>query len=330
MKQIWVLSFIILISTSCGGAGRSNLSPIETDIPLPTATQAEEILITETVMVEPTEVLATETEPAPPTTIPQATAPEETPTQIAPAQPAAIIARTEDGPNSFYMVGGSQNGHWLSGEDMAAFLAANQAYNLYSAFGFEGEQQAESLVFEPICDDHFVSFNPLTNPQSVVGVTGDWPVLPRTPQTLPTDTEVYLKAVADWLIEQAPSQPIVVIDKIWRVDIEGDGTDEVFISATRFAEPSGHNVEPRDYSVVLMRTVIGNEVVTVELVGDYYAEVVENQFPLTYSLDFIGDLNADGRLEVVVGVSRWEGSGAIVFEINRAEVQKIFSVGCSL
>jgi hypothetical protein len=150
------------------------------------------------------------------------------------------------------------------------------------------------------------------------------------PQEIPTNNEIYLQALAAWLVEQAPSQPIPVIKKIWRVDVEGNGTDEVFINATRFAESTGHNVEPRDYSVVLMRTVIGSDVVTVKLVGDYYSEAITNRFPLTYTLEFIGDLNADGQMEVVVSVSRWEGTGVMVFEIDGEEVQLVLSVMCSL
>ena len=34
---------------------------------------------------------------------------------------------------------------------------------------------------------------------------------------------------------------------------------------------------------------------------DYYSEVGFNHFPLRYDLEFIGDLNGDGKMEVIVG-----------------------------
>ena len=77
-----------------------------------------------------------------------------------------------------------------------------------------------------------------------------------------------------------------------------------------------------------MRTVVGSEVATVELVGDYYSEEVVNYFPLTYNLEFIGDLNGDDRMEVVIGVSRWEGIGVMVFEINGTEANLVLSAMC--
>ena len=75
-----------------------------------------------------------------------------------------------------------------------------------------------------------------------------------------------------------------------------------------------------------MRKVIGDSVVTVPVVGDYYSEAATNRFPSHYSLAFVGDLNGDGRLEVMVGISRWEGSGATIFQCAGYARTKFFGL----
>ena len=79
-----------------------------------------------------------------------------------------------------------------------------------------------------------------------------------------------------------------------------------------------------------MRKVVGNSVVTVPIVVDYYYQEVEVQFPRTYAPIFPADLNNDGVLEILVGIERWEGSGVIVFEVDRTNVGKVFEVICGL
>jgi hypothetical protein len=230
----------------------------------------------------------------------------------------------------FYLVGGSQNGSWIGAGDVASNISGDIDVQYLRPHESDGRITGREVVYEQICDQYYVNFEPFSTSESAVGITGDWSALPRTPIEISPENEIYLTALAGWLVEQAPSQPIVNINRIWRVDLEGNGTEEVILNATRFAEPSGHDVEPRDYSVVLLRTVSGSGVSTIKLVGDYYSEAAQNQFPWTYTLEFIGDLNGDGRMEVVVGASRWEGSGVLVFDIDGENVQLIFSVGCFL
>ncbi len=119
-----------------------------------------------------------------------------------------------------------------------------------------------------------------------VGVTGTWDVTPRVAQEIPTDHATYVEAIESWLVGQNISEPVVEISQILRVDIEGDGTEEVLISASHFVEATGHSVEYGDYSLVIMRKVVGNSVVTVPIVADYYYQEVEVQFPYTYAANF--------------------------------------------
>ena len=142
------------------------------------------------------------------------------------SQPAAIIARVEGGPDSFLLVGGSQSGSWVSAADMEGVLAGGgENYQLYTPFDFQSWVIGQELNFARTCNQHFITIDPPFTSKSAVGVSSDWDVQPRTPVELSIDLEVYLQAITAWQIEQAPSQPIPVINKIWKVDMEGNGTD---------------------------------------------------------------------------------------------------------
>jgi hypothetical protein len=319
LKQIGIV-FLILAAAGCSAPITPTTAPAEiSNLVEQPPTMTPEIAIISTSTPFPTD---------PFTPTPTLTPTPET-AQPMLSQSAAIIARVEGGPVSFLLVGGSQNGSWVSAGEIAGDLAAGSNFKLYTPFGSQGWVTGQELNVARTCYQHFITIDPAFPNQSAVGISAGWDVLPRAPMELSTDLEVYLKEITGWPIEQAPSMPIPLIDRIWKVDLEGDGTDEVFINGTRYAEPTGHNVGPRDYSVVLMRKVIGSEVVTVELVSAYYTEEIINEFPLTYTLEFIGDLNGDGRMEVMLGVSRWEGTGVMVFEIDGAQANLVLSALCT-
>ncbi len=139
-------------------------------------------------------------------------------------------------------------------------------------------------------------------------------------EELSSENVFYQQVVLDWLKSEGVSAPESGLLTIFRVDLEGDGVDEIFINAVHLDE-SQHTTKTGDYSIVLMRKVAGNDAVTVPVVADVYrSQEAQVTFPRTYSTTNFIDLNQDGVLEIVVGIEKWEGDGAVVYQVNGQEV----------
>ena len=240
---------------------------------------------------------------------------------------SAIVARMASGP--FYLLGGTREGAWFSPEMVISTLA-DETYQVFTIDGSTDSTSGAEPVFEEFCRSYRIDMDSNPSGGPAIGTTGNWDVIPRLGQDLPTDNSTYIDELTGWLTGKGFQNPVVNISQILRVDLEGDGVDEVLISASHFAETTYHSVEPGDYSLVLMRKVVGDSVETVPILADYYYQEVATQFPLVYTGVFTADLNGDGTLEVLVEAERWEGSGLIAFEIDETTVQQVSEVLCGL
>ncbi len=102
------------------------------------------------------------------------------------------------------------------------------------------------------------------------------------------------------------------MDSIDRIDLEGDGVDEAVVTANRQAtwpEPSAG-----DFSIVLLRKVIDDQVQTAILYSSYQVDEPEQYFWVRGRLVGFGDFNGDAKLEIIVASEYYEGAGLEVFE----------------
>jgi len=229
----------------------------------------------------------------------------------------------------FILLGGVSRETWLTPEVSIARFAGEVTYSLHSMTQeYKYFVWGKAPEFSPTCKTYSIPTDAALDEPSFVGVVDGWDVTKHPVTELSGDGQFYGQVVSDWLIGEGVSSPQVDSIHVYRVDIEGDGTDEVFVSATHLDE-SQHTTKAGDYSIILMRQVIGNEAVTKLVVGDVYrSQDLEITFPRTYSLANFIDLNQDGSLEVVVDVQQWEGFGARVFQIDEEDVLPALSAEC--
>jgi hypothetical protein len=228
----------------------------------------------------------------------------------------------------FLLLGGVSSDGWLAPDASVAHYSGEATYSLHNM-----EHAAKYFLwgqaphYSVICQTYSIGTEVELEEGGFVATLDGWTVTKRAVTELAADSEFYQQATLEWLAAQGVQNPQLGDLQIFRVDLEGDGLDEIFISATRLE--SQHTTQSGHYSVVLMRKVVGNEVVTVLVAGDVYdSREQEMTFPLTYTPANFIDLNQDGILEVVVEFRGWEKFGASVHQVEGQEVRQVLGAGC--
>jgi hypothetical protein len=182
--------------------------------------------------------------------------------------------------------------------------------------------------FSPAEQCYFVRSNgSLTGPG--LAVMRGWKVSVPAALDISTDDPVYSQMVSEWLQQQGISPAKLNITRILRVDLEGDGIDEVLVNATYYASTAMPVTQAGDYSVLLLRKVSGKDVVTIPIVAEYYAvNATAATYPNTFSLDQVLDLNLDGRMEIIVGIHHWEGLGVAIFQFADNQPVEVLTLDC--
>jgi len=229
---------------------------------------------------------------------------------------------------TFLLLGGVGGDVWLAPDLTVARFAGASQYDIHTIPNGIVQITGNAPQFSPTCKSYFVEADSNVDGSGIVGVAQGWQVTQRNVEELPPDNQFYQQVVTDWLKAEGIPAPQLDGLRVVRVDIEGDGVDEIFINASHLDE-SQHTTKAGDYSVVLMRKVAGNDAVTLPILGDvYHSPEPEITFPLTYSLANFMDLNQDGILEVVVDIQKWEGVGAIVYQIDDQDVIQTLRAVC--
>ena len=239
---------------------------------------------------------------------------------------------------SGYLFGAISDGKWIKADETAKLIGDETTYRVYGLTQALGDTKGgkPKAVEDDVCTDTLaVSLSPKPD-KGVVAIAASWNALPRKPGVVDPTQKVYIDAVRDFLKTKGIDQPKVKIDSILRVDLDGDGEDEVLISATNYfrkderlpmRSPAG------SYSMVLLRRVVAGKVESQLVEGEFHPKAYvrkEDSFdaPNAYKVIATLDLDGDGKMEIVVGSNYYEGEKITIYRCDPKKAEALLSVFC--
>jgi hypothetical protein len=231
-----------------------------------------------------------------------------------------------------YLLGAPVNGTWREGQHIAARVRAGRSYRVLGPSGVVGVSTgSRARANEDVCQETYqVELSP-EREAGEVAVGGAWNVLPRPVTRLsPAAAAGYAAAVRQILMQHGIRNPVARVTAAIRADLDGDGTDEVVIAATRSSEALGWAAHAGDYSIVFARKLAGGTVRTIMLEQEYHPRASPDAVPNEYTLAGAWDLDGDGQLEIMVRGRYYEGDWTTLYRLRGTTALKLVSVGCGV
>src|SRR5258705_4814256 len=238
---------------------------------------------------------------------------------------------------SGYLFGAISDGKWIKADETAKLIGDETTYRVYGLTQALGDAKGDKPKSEgEPCDETLaVSLSPKPE-KGVIAIAAPWNALPRKPQVTDPTQKIYVDAVREFLKTKGIEQPKVKIESILRIDLDGDGEEEVLISATNYfskddrvpmRSPAG------SYSMVLLRSVVAGKVETQLVEGEFHPKAYvrkEDSFdaPNAYKVIATLDLDGDGKMEIVVGSNYYEGEAITIYRCDPKKAEALLSVSC--
>lgn len=262
----------------------------------------------------------------------------ETPTPQPTASPRPVSDSPEVvvGPQS--VAGWWDGSRWVRADGTAPIpVEGGESYKLIGlTSGVEQATGSEVMEgCEPVPGSSKIEIDGLqgsfTDPleETRIAVSGVADPLPREAAQLPPSA-VYVEAARSLLAERGMQVETPNVLQLVRVDLDGDGRNEVVVVAERIADQQSLIARPGDYSIVFVRSVVDEQVVT-SVLADTLAEDEPGVAPFVQShrVSAAADLNGDGRMELAVAGKYYEGAGVVFYEFGSdGRMKEILASGC--
>ena len=215
-----------------------------------------------------------------------------------------------------FIVGGSDSaGNWLPAEAALAPLADGLMMQAYSEYFLHDLFTVRvSAQQSPVCAQPLATIDGDPDLGEALLIAGRWNSLPRMP-FYGVNPDASFSVVREELLAAGLVDPVIHIESVTSIDLEGDEVDETIIVA-QHVDVSNPAVAVGDYALVLLRKTVNGTVVNLPLHTDVYTSAHELIYPSRYSLQMVRDLNGDGVLDIVLRSERYEARSLEIFSID--------------
>ncbi|HEY8562059.1 MAG TPA: VCBS repeat-containing protein [Pyrinomonadaceae bacterium] len=241
------------------------------------------------------------------------------------------------------LLGGVENGKFFDAKTTIERLEAEQDYTLY----LPGKKSEKLRLKKPtnsqdVCDDFYgldyEGIDAETRHEKGGVALGDgyrWNPQPRAIKAIALNNAAYKKIMNDFLRTKRITTPVAKLDQAFSVDLDGDGREEVILTATRADRSFQPKPKRRTYdgfSVVLIRKTVNGKIRNIVLDGEFHPKSDAFYDGYTYAVSSVADLNGDGKLEILLHGEYYEGSSTGVYELNGSKASYVegLGAGCGL
>jgi hypothetical protein len=161
-----------------------------------------------------------------------------------------------------------------------------------------------------------------------VAISAPWALQPHLFEEI-SDDGTYAGFAADLLSSRGLDVADPIIKQLFRTDLEGDGVNEVLVVAEDVSQ--NFLMEPGDYSIAFMRKAIERQVQTA-ILAETVALGEGDTFSGAHSFGGVGDLNDDGKMELITDSAFFEGFTVTVWEYLNDDLGPIraLETGCGV
>ena len=199
----------------------------------------------------------------------------------------------------------------------------------------------------PRFDVHTPSGN-IKEPSGLLTVLCPWDVQPRKAAVMKTGNATYQGIVKKYLAAHDLQTEKPLLTQLFKIDLEGDGVDEVLICAQNIAVKGEacfeadkplftgtglpEAAQPGAYSLLLLRKIVAGKVLEMPLhifVSPKGSTPVDDNWtpPVVGKICQFADLNGDGVLEIIAATAHYEGYAYHAFEVKGGEVREVLTQG---